>query len=387
MELLSGQIRGYAWGSRTALAQLQGRPAPTEGPEAELWLGAHPDSPSTVLRGDRPVSLLEVIEAEPVRVLGAAVAGEFGARLPFLLKVLAAAEPLSLQAHPDAEQARQAYTAERAGGAGPFSYTDPYHKPEVLVALTEFDALCGFRAPAESARLLARLGVPALDPVLAALEQPDAGAALRDAVATLLSWPVAEREKLVAAAVAGAGGDTELSLVPQTAARYPADPGVLVALLLNRVLLAPGQAIWMPAGNLHAYLSGTGIELLASSDNVLRGGFTSKPVNVPELLRVLRFEVLDDPMLPAEQLAPGLVTWRVPVRDFVLYRAEPAAQSAVEVPVAGPVIVLCVAGSLDVDDGTGPVALRSGQAGFAPPTGTPVMVRGAGTAFVASTAR
>jgi mannose-6-phosphate isomerase len=305
--------------------------------------------------------------------------------LPFLLKVLAAAQPLSLQAHPDAGYARRAYAAERAGGAtGAFCYTDPFHKPEMLVALSDFDALCGFRPPAESARLLAKLRVPALEPVLAALADPDPGSALRSAVRALLTWPVPQRAALVAAAAAGAGDDPELSLVPQAAARFPEDPGVVLALLLNRVRLAPGEAIWMPAGNLHAYLHGTGVELMANSDNVLRGGFTGKPVNVPELLNVLRFEVLDEPVLAQVELAPGLTTWPVPVRDFALFRAV-ADGGSVAVPVDGPAIALCVAGSVTVDDGSGPLELRPGSAALAPATGKPVLVAGSGTVFVATT--
>jgi mannose-6-phosphate isomerase len=401
MELLSGLIRQYAWGSHEAIARLQGRPAPTAEPEAELWLGAHPDSPSTLERDGRPVSLVDVVARAPERVLGARAVAEFGPRLPFLLKVLAAEQPLSMQAHPDAARAREAYHAERAAGDGPYSYTDPYHKPEMLVACTEFDALCGFRDPAVSAEALARLKVPALEPVVAALADEDRGRALRTAVETLLRWPERERAELIAAAVAGAGNDPELDLVALTARRFPTDPAVLVAMLLNRVVLRPGQAIWMPAGNLHAYLSGVGIEAMASSDNVLRGGFTPKPVNVTELLRALRFEVLDDPLLPAAMLAPGLVTWPVPVSDFTLFRAAvagpggapgtgevpgtDAVADGVEVPVAGPAVALCVAGSVVVDDGAGEIALGQGRAAFAQAGGEPVRITGEGTVFVLST--
>ncbi len=335
-----------------------------------------------MLRDGRWVALTELIGADPAALLGAPVLAEFGARLPFLLKVLAAEQPLSLQAHPDADYARRAYDAERAGGGDPvgYAYTDPFHKPEMLVALSEFEALCGFRDPARSAELLARLRIPALEPVLAQL----AGGDLRAAVATLLGWPTGERAALVAAAVAGAGDDPELALVPPTAARYPQDPGVLLALLLNRVLLAPGEAIWMPAGNLHAYLRGTGIELLANSDNVLRGGFTRKPVNIPELLNVLHFEVLDDPVLSPVPVAPSLTTWPVPVRDFALYQVTPDG-AAVTVPAAGPAIALCVAGEVVVDDGGSALSLTPGSAGFAPATGKPLLVSGSGTAFVATT--
>jgi mannose-6-phosphate isomerase len=391
MELLHGRIRGYAWGSHEAIARLQGRPVPTGEPEAELWLGAHPDSPACLMRAGARVSLLDAVAADPSEVLGERVVERFGPRLPFLLKVLAAAQPLSMQAHPEAGYASRAYAAERARGAGPYAYTDPYHKPELLVALAEFDALCGFRAPGVSADALARLKVPALEPVVAALADPEPARALRGAVQTLLSWPERERAGLVADAVAGAGDDPELSVVPLTAARYPQDPAVLVALLLNRVLLEPGQAIWMPAGNLHAYLSGTGVEVMASSDNVLRGGFTRKPVNLPELLRVLRFEVLDEPLLAPTRLVPGLTTWSLPVADFALFRVElPTGDGSgglVEVPVEGPAIVLCVAGSVTADDGTGPVAVGRGAAAFAGATGRPVVLGGAGSAFVASVGR
>lgn len=386
MEPLRGQIRPYPWGSHSAIARLQGRPTPTEQPEAELWLGAHPDSPSTLSRDAGEVSLLDVIRDDPESVLGAPVVAEYGPRLPFLLKVLAAAQPLSLQAHPDAGQAAQAYAAERAaGGTGPMSYTDPYHKPEMLVALSPFDALCGFRAPVASADLLARLGVPALAPVIDTLRTAAPAVALREALVALLGWPVDERAALVAAAVAGAGTDPELELIPLTAARYPTDPGVLAALLLNRVLLEPGQAIWMPAGNLHAYLRGTGVELLGNSDNVLRGGFTAKPVNVPELLRVLRFEVLADPVLLSYEVAPGLLTWPVPIRDFALFQARPAGDP-VRVPVDGPAIALCVAGAVTVDDDDcGPLPLTPGGAALAPAGAKEIRVAGSGTAFVATT--
>src|SRR5262249_27819590 len=150
------------------------------------------------------------------------------------------------------------------------------------------------------------------------------------------------------------------------------------------VRLAPGEGIFMPAGNLHAYLSGTGIELLGNSDNVLRGGFTGKPVNVPELLRILRFEVLDDPVVRPVALAPGLVGWPVPVRHLALYRAEPAG-TEVAVPVAGPAIVLCVAGSVSVDDGSAALVLASGEAALARSGTKPMVVGGAGVAFVATT--
>lgn len=386
---LTGVVRPYAWGSRTVIAGLQGRPVPSDGPEAELWLGAHPGDPSTVTGPDGPVSLAALIADDPKGQLGAEVAGEFGTRLPYLMKVLAADAPLSLQAHPDAEYARRAFAAQEADPAAPRNYTDQYHKPEMLVALTPFEALCGFRAPDVSAAALEGLELPSLAPVVAALRAGVPG--LREAVRALLTWPAGDRAGLVESVVAAARNRPASpyaqshALGADLAAHYPGDPGVLVALLLNHVRLAPGEAIWMPAGNLHAYLAGAGVEIMAASDNVLRGGLTPKRVDVDELLRVLRFEVLDDPILPATAVAPGIVTWRVPVREFALYRVQlDGRRPPSAVPAAGPRIVLGTRGDVFVapEHGT-PVEVRPGTAAFVPSDAGPITVAGVGEAFVA----
>jgi mannose-6-phosphate isomerase len=385
---LTGVVRPYAWGSRTILAKLQGRPVPSEGPEAELWLGAHPGDPSTVARPDGPVSLATLIAEDPKGQLGPEVAGEFGSRLPYLMKVLAADVPLSLQAHPDAEHARRAFAAQEADPSAPRNYTDPHHKPEMLVALTPFQALCGFRAPDVSAAVLEELNVPRLAPVVAALRA--GGTGLRDAVRTLLSWPTDDRRPLVDAVVAAAQAGTispyasSFELAVELAAHYPGDPALLVALLLNHVRLEPGEAIWLPAGNLHAYLNGAAVEIMASSDNVLRGGFTSKRVDVDELLRVLRFETLDEPVLRSVEVAPGVVTWPVPAREFVLYRVR-LDGGAVAGPGTGPRILVCTEGEVSVhEDCAGQVTVRTGAAAYAAADAGPITVAGAGEVFIAS---
>lgn len=425
MEPLRGRIRDYAWGSRTVIAELQGRPVPSPGPEAELWLGAHPDSPAALPRDSGEVNLADLLAAEPDRWLSASLLDRFGPRLPYLMKVLAAEAPLSLQVHPDAEQARQGYAAQtaelaaassrsrpqrdraagapeggdRAGDAArpddvdrarpavPRNYADPYHKPELLVALTPFDALCGFRDPRASAEVLAAFGVPELAPVTESLRAGADG--LPAAVRTLLTWPESERAALVAAVVAAEvapGFAADAALARRLADRYPADPGVLVALLLNRVTLAPGEAIWMPAGNLHAYLSGAGVEIMAASDNVLRGGLTAKHVDVPELLRILRFEVLVDPIRPAVPVAPGVVTWPVPVDDFALHAVRLDADlPRTGLAPSGPRILLCVTGQVEAADRRGAVTLRRGDAAIGPADGGELVLHGVGEVFVAST--
>ena len=201
MRRLHNRIRPYAWGSREVIARVQGRPVPSEGPEAELWVGAHPDC-SSLVDGE---PLADVIASAPGDLLGAEALGRFGARLPYLLKLLAAERSLSLQAHPDARQAADGYAAEDAAGvprdAAHRSYVDGNHKPELLVAYTEFEALCGFRPAEESAELLDALGVMALKPVVGALAVGD----LREAVRALLSWPAHTRADLVEEAVAASG--------------------------------------------------------------------------------------------------------------------------------------------------------------------------------------
>jgi mannose-6-phosphate isomerase len=374
---LTGVIRPYAWGSRTSIAELQGRPSPSEQPEAELWLGAHPGDPSTV----DGTSLAELIAGDPEGQLGVAVAEEFGPRLPYLMKVLAAAAPLSLQAHPDLAYAKEAYAAQQADPDAPRNYTDANHKPEMLVALTPFEALCGFRDPSDAADTLAALGIARLEPVITALRIGTEG--LAEAVRTLLTWPSDDREALIEETVTAGTSPLASSL----AAHYPGDPGVLVALLLNHVRLEPGQAIWMPAGNLHAYLNGTGVEIMAASDNVLRGGLTPKRVDVDELLKVLRFEVLADPILAATRVAPGVVTWKVPVRDFALFKLTLDQSSPpLRLPAEGPRIALGTAGDVYVAesvDGT-PVELTPGTAAYLPAKTGPATAAGLGELFLAA---
>ena len=359
MKRLTNTVRDYAWGSHTAIASLRGRPVPSAEPEAELWMGAHPSAPSVLPDEDGGIPLTDFIAKDPFAALGQQVLDRFGPRLPYLMKLLAAAQPLSLQAHPDLEQAAAGYAAERAAGLtidDPAStYPDANHKPELLVAVEEFDALCGFRDPGQSADLLESLAVPALEPVVAALRTGSVSQRLRSAVDLLMAWPDGDRSALVAA-VAASGHP----LGAQLGRLYPGDPGVVVALLLNQIRLRPDEAVFMPAGNLHAYLSGFGVEVMAASDNVLRGGLTPKRVDVAELLRVLRYEVLAEPVVRPVALGPGLVTWPAPVPDFSLTRAQTSAGMTVRLPAGGPRIMCCLRGpaQLSTGAGTGAEVLR-----------------------------
>ncbi|HCT79199.1 MAG TPA: mannose-6-phosphate isomerase, class I, partial [Micromonosporaceae bacterium] len=279
-----------------------------------------------------------------------------------------AGEPLSLQAHPNSEQARAAFAAAHP------SYIDPYHKPELMLALEDFEALCGFRPAAESAEILGGLGIAALEPIVGRLAEGD----LRGAVTALLTWPDDQREAVVAAVA------ERDQLAGRLAGYYPGDVGVVVALLLNHITLRSGQAVWMPAGTLHAYVRGSGVEVMASSDNVLRGGLTRKPIDVAELLRVLSFEAREIPIVGQETVAAGVVTWPVPVPDFRLYRVRLDAQPSIELDLTGPRTVLCLSGAITVSDKDGEVKLTGGESAFSSAAGGTMTFAGAGEAYVTS---
>jgi mannose-6-phosphate isomerase len=386
---LDNPVQNYAWGSFDALATLRGETTPSSRPEAELWMGAHPLGPSRA--GDEAHSLPELIAAEPATMLGARTASEFG-RLPFLLKLLAAREPLSLQAHPSEEQARLGHAREEAAGiplgAPTRSYKDPHHKPELIAALTPFSALVGFRTTHATARLFRALRVPALAPILETLEQAAPEAALRALFELVThSAPEFRRELALATLAACRHPPPEISDFARELAwgarigeLYPGDAGIVLALALNLVVLEPGEALYLPAGNLHAYLEGTGVEIMASSDNVLRGGLTPKHVDAPELLCVLDFRPGPVTLVPTELRAP-ITRYVTPAREFDLSRIELAGSSVHLGPVTGPEIAVVTQGSVVLRRGTEHVTLRSGESVFVPAAGGDYDVSGAGTLF------
>src|SRR5215207_1492941 len=385
---LQNSVRHYPWGSRTVIPELLGEPHPADRPYAELWVGAHPDEPS-VLSDGRPLD--KAIEQHPDALLGAAVRERFGARLPFLMKVLAAEQPLSLQAHPTTEQAQAGFAAEEAAGVphddATRTFKDPFHKPELLLALTTFEALCGFRPVEESLHCLAKLQVPDLKPTIAALARGGLQAAIPQVIAlsdkrrTALVSAVAEAASRFVAA-----HDPEFINTYRWAATlaeiYPGDPGVVISLMCNHLKLAPGEAVFLPAGNLHAYLSGAGVEVMASSDNVLRGGLTAKHVDLAALIEVLDFSDGKVPVLHPV-LGPGGLRYPVPVEDFDLTRCQLDTQSG-SLTTRGPQVLLCTEGHAELSSADGAVTLGKGGSAFVP-AGAPVSARGPAVLYRATT--
>jgi mannose-6-phosphate isomerase len=380
---LEGVIRSYAWGSRTALPELLGRPATGE-PQAELWLGAHPSAPARVAAGDgTSVALDAWIARDPGSVLGREAADRFGGELPFLLKVLAVDAPLSIQAHPDAAQARAGFARENAAGvpldAPQRCYRDPHAKPELICALTPFLALDRFREPAEILRRIDALRVRALDEVIAPLRRsPDRRGltAFFEAWMTLERGARAERLDAVVRAARAAEGDPALAEMARLAAAYPGDAGVLAPLFLHLVELAPGQALFLPAGELHAYLAGMAVEIMSSSDNVLRGGLTPKHVDVPELLRTLSFASGAVDVLAPRAQASGELRYETPAREFSLARIDVRPGRSFAAARARAVeILVCTAGAgrLEADPG---LDFRRGDAFLVPASAAAYRVHG-----------
>jgi mannose-6-phosphate isomerase len=401
MDHLQPVIEPYPWGSRHGIAELQGRPVPTPGPEAELWMGAHPKAPSGVERDGRVTTLDQAIAADPVGELGPQCAARFGNRLPFLLKVLSAAQALSIQVHPSRAQAQAGYAAENERGLAPDdparNYVDDWPKPELLCALTPFEVLAGLRDPADAAAYLRALDVAELLPLAAELaaaaddsEGDSGGEAMAQALASVLRWPAADRERLVgdvvaaSARLARAGGPyaEACAAAVRVAGHHPGDLGVAAMALLRHAVLLPGQAVFMPAGGLHAYLHGTGIEVLANSDNVVRAGLTGKHVDVPELLKLLD-PAVEVPVLSPRQVAAGVSRWVTPAPEFGLYRIDPGADG-MTLPGAGPRILLCTEGSVALRTQAGDAVKASrGESCFVAAADGEVRCTGPARAFLA----
>lgn len=371
----------YDWGSSGGISRLLGRPPRTEGPEAELWLGSHSRAPSVVLDPELPWADLREWEEQT------------GHRLPFLLKILDAAAPLSLQVHPSLEQARQGFEREdRAGVArdAPHrNYRDPQAKPEMIVAVQDgFEALCGFREPSQVRALLQRVrrilsrsgGARQEDSRSLAAVDAWEQALVREGPKGALSWLLSGASDdvvvlLRALEAAAPSLPDQMGLVPRLLADYPRDPGVAVALMMNHVTLRAGEGLFLPAGNIHAYLRGVGVEVMGPSDNVLRGGLTHKHVDTGELL-----EVLDGTPGPARRLertaeATGLIRHRVPADGSELARSSGEVPFEVwevtgegRVATAGPSIIAVLDGHFELDAASPDHAASPGRASS--PSGT-----------------
>ncbi len=366
---ITNQARSYAWGSKTLLPALQGVPADGT-PKAEIWFGTHPADPSD-------------IDAALVSVRGNTLDRLVSKPLKFLVKLLAAGQPLSIQAHPSRERAQQMFERENELGLAiddpKRNYRDPNHKPEILIAVTEFEALSGFRS---------------VESILVEFEPHHSFTAheffeaLRSggheaAMAQAFALEPQQVDELVNVMIRE--GHARGELLMRLGLLHPADPGLLVSVLLNHVYLQPEQAIYLPAGNVHAYISGLGVEVMAASDNVLRGGLTKKHIDVPELLAVADFSVLEEPRVPVREQQSGVTEYLTPDRDFSVYRVEPNRQTVLlDFPVRSDSIMVCVSGDLTLSTNRGDLQrLQPGEGAFIGAEARLLSVQGSGVGYLA----
>ncbi|MCL2454403.1 MAG: mannose-6-phosphate isomerase, class I [Micrococcales bacterium] len=385
---ISPAVQSYPWGSVSALQAILG--LDVEGPLAEAWFGAHALAPA-LLRDGR--GLDAVIADDPEHALGADVVDRFGAQLPYLLKVIAVARPLSLQVHPQLARAQAGFEEEELAGvprdAQRRSYKDRNHKPELVFALTPLEAVCGFRAPRRAAELFAGLETPLARGIHEVLRSNPGSRGIETVFTRLMTTGLQPGPEEIAelAQACRARLSSESSPSPRGDAtvvrlheEYPGDPGVVSSLLLNPVSLRPGEALFVPAGGLHAYLSGVGVEIMANSDNVLRAGLTSKHVDVAEVLRNVDYVAAPPIRIAPETYRTSTLVFYAPVDDFELSvtTLDGTDDVGCELPGSGPRVLLCLEGEVTVVQGDDELVMTRGEAVFAAAGGGSVSVHGHG---------
>jgi len=332
---ISGVTKNYDWGSRDLVPNFFGLEISSK-PIAEIWFGTHPLGESEIIGESKSLS------------------ESLGKKLGFLVKILSADRSLSIQVHPNSKQAKDGFHLEQSKGIAledpKRNYKDSSHKPEAIIALTPFQALCGFRPTADLIKVVAEFGKS--EPEFASIaKRLSNGAPLAEIFQSLIeNTELAKRfTNSVDASQQDLMAQKSRDLVERLLVQFPDDTGALVALMLNEVSLEPGEAIFLPAGNIHAYLSGLGLEVMAASDNVLRSGLTSKHIDVAEVLKLADFSELSEPKVRPKKLAEGLVEYPVDCSEFRIYKAEVSGKNLLadlELPASS--MVVCTAGEVAV---------------------------------------
>lgn len=357
--ILKNAVMDYPWGSTSFIRELVGDRCSGDTPQAELWMGAHPKAPSELFWNGRWQSLLELIRKHPEAILGKAAAERFSNQMPFLFKVLAASKPLSLQAHPGRVKAREGYAREIKRGIPPDArkrnYKDENHKPELFCALTEFWALKGFRKADEIFLSLDRIGSTSLEHEWMRLQAQKNEEGSRRLFQSLIKMDLQKQQRIVDEVIAciqgQPGTDPVFEWVLKLHQAFPKDIGVLLAVFLNHVRLEPGEAVFIMPGELHAYLDGAGVELMANSDNVLRGGLTTKYVDVDDLLATLDFTYGKPEILsPIRNGTPESI-YPTPVEEFLLSEIVCSESLSFLSPQSRNVeVIICAKGQARITD-------------------------------------
>ncbi len=399
MYKMLNQSMPYEWGSKTFIQKLTGQTDRIGKPLAELWMGAHPKAPSKVVMNEVEIDLDRAISRAPKKMLGSHYR-KLNRKLPFLLKVLAADKALSIQAHPDPVQAAYGFNRESKAkiplSSPQRNYLDSNHKPELICALTEFHAMCGFRPYDELVSNFYTFGLDHYLPSFASFAASPNERNLRYLFTDLLRLDKSKKDNLLArVAVELDQEDIFIDLqhekhktirywLQRLGEQFPDDIGIVSPLFLNIITLNPMEAVFLPAGILHAYLEGAGIEIMANSDNVLRGGLTSKNIDVTELVSVLNFDEFKLEKVTPEKMASTQSKYPVPVDDFQIYNIILDGKREFSSDISSAVIVFCYEGSIAVISGEQSIVLSPGESVFIPACNMHYSVRGAGACFVAT---
>jgi len=399
---LENTVQKYDWGSTVELPRLLGKDNPSDEPWAELWMGAHPKAPSIAIdisTGAR-TPLDRLIAEAPSTILGESVARRFGGTLPFLFKILSAEKPLSIQSHPSKRKAEHGFAREEFAGipidAPERNYKDPNHKPETVVALTRFEGLRGFRPIAEIVQNVKTLAPDDWRRFVEQLERDPGKLELSvffysvisiadDEKNKLLAYSHARCERILATESRDGRSGKAFAWVLKLMEAYPGDIGALAPLVLNLFELQPGQALNLPAGQAHAYLHGTAAEIMANSDNVLRGGLTRKYMDVPEFISSLSFDSVAIEPQKAVAQTNGFGEYRCDVQDYSIAVAVIKGQIDMGTRDAVPEILLCTEGSLELEAAGGKrISLPKGASAFVTADEKGYTISGDGTMFRAS---
>lgn len=368
---MTNVIQNYAWGSTTSVNQLFGIENPNGEPQAEVWMGAHPNGCSMVESQSTTTKLSELIGSDMNAFLSEKVAKRFG-ELPYLFKILAAEKALSIQVHPNKQQAEAGFAREEQQGielsAANRNYKDPNHKPELVYALTSYQAMNGFRATEEIIANFTRLDIAELATLLAGLVADQTAQGLSDFFSGLLSLQGEEKDKALAALLTYANNsqDPLLALIVELETQYPGDIGLFVPLTLNIITLEPGQAMFLDAETPHAYIKGTGLEIMANSDNVLRAGLTPKYMDIEELVACTIFEEKPfDTLLLEPNVNDEVLEYPIPVEDFKFAIIPSSTARTIEIYSAE--ILLPLDGTMTLTHSNGQhCVIEKGQSVFIP---------------------
>jgi mannose-6-phosphate isomerase len=390
---LKNPVQNYPWGSTTDIPKLLGAGNPDHEPVAELWLGAHPKAPSTVLSEQGEQSLLDLIEAEPEAILGADTVDRFGPRLPFLLKVLAAEKALALQVHPTRDEAKDGFEKENALGirldAPERNYLDRNHKPEMFCALEPFECLAGFRSIGQIATELRSLRLTTFAEEIDNIGQSRSIDGLKRLFESMMLLESERKELFVREVVekAAASKGVRYRWIVELNRQYPGDIGVVSPLFLKLLHLRPGQAVYLEPGTVHAYLRGVAIELMSNSDNVVRGGLSVRHVDILEFLKILQFNESPVEPINPKKLSRGAEVYEIPTSDFCLYRIrlnrgvkyESSGKRAVE-------ILICTRGKTVLRGGAGneDLVVHRGDSFLVPANSPSYSIEGGGILFKAT---